>query len=239
MQLKWRGVELRLFVGDHNRSAATVDLPLLKAVAREHRWFDEISTGKLSLVEPPVYQPFEPRARFRSFHLSSLCGPGSLAGISKIGLSRSTHMAPSEFETERNFIGRGPMGDIWLSLVRCAASNREEGLEQEFNSLHAQREACEAFIKSQAGEGWRLIMTAYDDGGLSGATMERPEIHLNLRWEREPGRARQDNVQRSIEIEQARSRDRQTRCSGSRPTIGKQNRGRIRQRDVRSGDAGH
>ncbi len=124
MQLKWRGVELRLIVGDDNRSAATVDLPLLKAVAREHRWFDEISTGKLSLVEPPVYQPFEPRARFRSFHLSSLCGPGSLAGISKIGLSRSTHMAPSEFETERNFIGRGPMGDIWLSLVRCAASNR-------------------------------------------------------------------------------------------------------------------
>ena len=46
MQLKRRGVELRLIVGDHNRSAATVDLPLLKAVARAHRWFDEISTGK-------------------------------------------------------------------------------------------------------------------------------------------------------------------------------------------------
>jgi site-specific DNA recombinase len=45
MQLKRRGVELRLIVGDHNRSAATVDLPLLKAVARAHRWFDEISTG--------------------------------------------------------------------------------------------------------------------------------------------------------------------------------------------------
>jgi site-specific DNA recombinase len=48
MQLKRRGVELRLIVGDHNRSAATVDLPLLKAVARAHRWFDEISTGKAS-----------------------------------------------------------------------------------------------------------------------------------------------------------------------------------------------
>jgi site-specific DNA recombinase len=46
MQLKRRGVELRLIVGDHNRSAATVDLPLLKAVARAHRWFDELSTGK-------------------------------------------------------------------------------------------------------------------------------------------------------------------------------------------------
>jgi len=41
-------------------------------------------------------------------------------------------------------------------------------LEQDFNSLHAQREACEAFIKSQASEGWKLIKTAYDDGGLSG-----------------------------------------------------------------------
>ena len=48
MQLKRRGLELRLIVGDHNRSAATVDLPLLKAVARAHRWFDEISTGKAS-----------------------------------------------------------------------------------------------------------------------------------------------------------------------------------------------
>ena len=46
MQLKRRGVELRLIVGDHNRSAATVDLALLKAVARAHRWFDQISTGQ-------------------------------------------------------------------------------------------------------------------------------------------------------------------------------------------------
>ncbi len=46
MQLKRRGVELRLIVGDHNRSAAIVDLSLLKAVARAHRWFDEISTGR-------------------------------------------------------------------------------------------------------------------------------------------------------------------------------------------------
>ena len=57
------------------------------------------------------------------------------------------------------------------SMRRCAIYTRkssEEGLEQDFNSLHAQREACEAFIKSQAGEGWRLVKTAYDDGGLSG-----------------------------------------------------------------------
>ena len=49
-QLKRRGVELRLIVGDHNRSAVTLDLPLLKAVARAHRWFDEISTGKANCL---------------------------------------------------------------------------------------------------------------------------------------------------------------------------------------------
>ena len=62
---------------------------------------------------------------------------------------------------------------------RCAIYTRkssEEGLEQNFNSLHAQRQACEAFVKSQAGEGWRLIKTAYDDGGFSGATMDRPAL---------------------------------------------------------------
>ena len=65
------------------------------------------------------------------------------------------------------------------SVRRCAIYTRkssEEGLEQEYNSLHAQREACEAFIKSQASEGWRLIKSAYDDGGFSGGTMERPAL---------------------------------------------------------------
>src|SRR6202047_3910983 len=69
------------------------------------------------------------------------------------------------------------------SSRRCAVYTRkssEEGLEQDFNSLQAQREACEAFIKSQASEGWRLIKTAYDDGGLSGGTMERPALQQLL-----------------------------------------------------------
>jgi Resolvase, N terminal domain len=69
------------------------------------------------------------------------------------------------------------------SSRRCAIYTRkssEEGLEQDFNSLHAQREACEAFIKSQTGEGWRLVKTAYDDGGLSGGTMERPALQRLL-----------------------------------------------------------
>src|SRR4051794_26428091 len=52
----------------------------------------------------------------------------------------------------------------------------EEGLEQEFNSLHAQRESCEAYIRSQKGEGWLLVPDRYDDGGISGATLERPAL---------------------------------------------------------------
>src|SRR5258707_2551501 len=66
---------------------------------------------------------------------------------------------------------------------RCAIYTRkssEEGLEQNFNSLHAQRQACEAYVKSQAGVGWRLIKTAYDDGGFSGATMDRPALKALL-----------------------------------------------------------
>lgn len=66
--------------------------------------------------------------------------------------------------------------------VRCAIYTRkssEEGLEQEFNSLDAQREACEAYIASQKHEGWVLLKERYDDGGLSGGTMDRPALqHL-------------------------------------------------------------
>jgi DNA invertase Pin-like site-specific DNA recombinase len=67
--------------------------------------------------------------------------------------------------------------------VRCAIYTRkssEEGLEQEFNSLHAQREACEAFINSQRHEGWMCLRAGYDDGGFSGATMARPALQRLL-----------------------------------------------------------
>jgi site-specific DNA recombinase len=67
--------------------------------------------------------------------------------------------------------------------MRCAIYTRkssEEGLEQAFNSLDAQREASEAYIKSQAGEGWQLVGTRYDDGGISGGTMDRPALNQLL-----------------------------------------------------------
>ena len=62
---------------------------------------------------------------------------------------------------------------------RCAVYTRkssDEGLEQSFNSLHAQRDACEAYVKSQLHEGWTALADAYDDGGISGGTMERPGL---------------------------------------------------------------
>src|SRR6056297_2234286 len=66
---------------------------------------------------------------------------------------------------------------------RCAVYTRkstEEGLEQDFNSLDAQREACAAFIESQRAEGWILLPERYDDGGLSGGTLERPALERLL-----------------------------------------------------------
>ena len=72
-------------------------------------------------------------------------------------------------KTSKTFVGK----------KRCAIYTRkssEEGLEQAFNSLDAQREACAAFILSQKHEGWIVLPMLYDDGGFSGGTMERPAL---------------------------------------------------------------
>jgi site-specific DNA recombinase len=89
--------------------------------------------------------------------------------------------------------------------LRCAIYTRkssEEGLEQDFNSLHAQREACESFIRSQQGEGWQLVKTHYDDGGFSGGTMERPALQRLL----------EDIRQKLIDVVVAYKVDRLTRA---------------------------
>lgn len=75
------------------------------------------------------------------------------------------------------------MPDRDRRIVNCAVYTRkstEEGLEQAFNSLDAQREACEAYIQSQKHEGWRPIKTRYDDGGFSGGSMDRPGLQQLL-----------------------------------------------------------
>ncbi|MFM9859743.1 recombinase family protein, partial [Pseudoxanthobacter sp. M-2] len=66
-----------------------------------------------------------------------------------------------------------------VSKVRCAIYTRkssEEGLDMEFNSLDAQREACAAYVVSQKAEGWVAVPDRYDDGGISGGTLERPAL---------------------------------------------------------------
>ena len=70
-----------------------------------------------------------------------------------------------------------------ITQLRCAIYTRkssEEGLDQSFNSLDAQREACFAFITSQASLGWMPLPSVYDDGGISGGTMERPGLQRML-----------------------------------------------------------
>ena len=70
-----------------------------------------------------------------------------------------------------------------MKKIRCAIYTRkssEEGLEQEFNSLDAQREACAAYVASQKHEGWILLSEHYDDGGISGGTLERPALQMLL-----------------------------------------------------------
>jgi len=75
------------------------------------------------------------------------------------------------------------MNALGKPVVRAAVYTRkssDEGLEQEFNSLDAQHEACSAYIASQRHEGWKLIKRRFDDGGISGGTLERPALKALL-----------------------------------------------------------
>ncbi len=93
---------------------------------------------------------------------------------------RSGKAAASRSDQARAGLG-GRAGAVraGAGAVRCAIYTRkssEEGLEQDFNSLHAQREACEAYVASQRHEGWTVLPEVYDDGGFSGGSLERPAL---------------------------------------------------------------
>jgi hypothetical protein len=89
--------------------------------------------------------------------------------------------APNKIKAATRVIRRSrPMRKPELRCAIYTRKSSEEGLEQDFNSLHAQREACEAYIKSQKHEGWRTLPAAYDDGGFSGGSMERPGLQKLL-----------------------------------------------------------
>src|SRR3954469_10125114 len=82
-----------------------------------------------------------------------------------------------------DFLGACDMNGLVSGLSGCAIYTRkstEHNLDLAFNSLDAQREACEAYIKSQVAEGWRLIPDHYDDGAFSGASLERPALQALL-----------------------------------------------------------
>src|SRR3984893_3748126 len=121
-----------------------------------------VSSGAISATTPspwPAGTPLAPAGRPRG---SPASGSGSWT------LTQARERAMARVDHARAAF-----------TVRCAIYTRkssDEGLEQEFNSLDAQREACEAYIVSQCHAGWVALADMYDDGGLSGGTMERPAL---------------------------------------------------------------
>ena len=92
---------------------------------------------------------------------------------------------PRYKERTASAFSAGAQGRNSPRRLRCAVYTRkssEEGLEQSFNSLDAQRDACEAYVASQKHEGWSVVPDKFDDGGFSGGSMERPALHGS--WKR-------------------------------------------------------
>src|SRR6201990_791523 len=96
------------------------------------------------------------------------------------GSARQQERCRRASQTRRGTVTRSTENGRIFRCAIYARKSSEEGLEQDFNSLHAQRESCEAFIASQKREGWALVGEMYDDGGFSGATMERPAFQRLL-----------------------------------------------------------
>jgi DNA invertase Pin-like site-specific DNA recombinase len=117
-------------------------------------------------------------------HIARAITGAHWSGPRFFGLRRSSRRPAAMPERRpRSPARNSPAGPSSTSHRRCAIYTRkssEEGLEQAFNSLDAQREACEAYIRSQKHEGWSRLAARYDDGGLSGGTLERPALQQLL-----------------------------------------------------------
>src|ERR1700694_5607924 len=103
---------------------------------------------------------------------------------------KSVRRLPAPTGTDRGSSGCGLQRNRWTAmagepkLLRCAIYTRkstEHGLELEFNSLDAQRDACEAYIKSQASQGWKALAQHYDDPAYSGGNLDRPALQQLLK----------------------------------------------------------
>jgi len=130
--------------------------------------------AQLLAVAPPIVSPLvlaEIREEWRKPH-----------NVPTTYLSRCEHSLILTDELQTG-IWRLVFGDEVADPARVTGVTRvstDAGLEQDFNSLDAQREASEAYIESQAHEGWRLVRTSYDDGGFSGGSLERPALQRLL-----------------------------------------------------------
>ena len=105
-------------------------------------------------------------------------------------MERVRVLRPWEAAIENVMRGRDGTARIAPQFRRCAVYTRKStsaGLEQEFNTLHAQREVCERYIQSQVGNGWVVLPQQYDDGGFTGANLDRPAFH-NLLADAEDGK---------------------------------------------------
>ena len=109
---------------------------------------------------------------------------GALFGMTSVQVSLPHSTRHNRLQRLRLQVLRGEhMSVLGKPVVRAAVYTRkssDEGLDQEFNSLDAQHEACSAYIASQRHEGWKLIKKRFDDGGISGGTLERPALQSLL-----------------------------------------------------------
>jgi site-specific DNA recombinase len=93
-------------------------------------------------------------------------------------LPRNEHHRKSRGRAEEGHLAGTDLHGVTRKLRSAIYTRKssEEGLDMEFNSLDAQREACEAYIASQRGQGWVQVADRYDDGGVSGGTLDRPAL---------------------------------------------------------------